>query len=156
MPNGLIEVAGTGPQDAQRRFSLGAMAEALGSSLPTLRFDGAEGLLHPDRARTGRRYGRRDRARLDRICRGNRLGFSLAAIREFLELYSVVSFQVEQMAFFCSGRAGVSPACKHNNATLIPLWPNCATLSAASSTTSKTTPMPIPRRPKPASERLNG
>src|SRR3546814_12410873 len=42
-------------------------------------------------------YARRDRARLQLILRGKRLGFSLAEIREMIDLYDVGDGRVEQM-----------------------------------------------------------
>ena len=44
-------------------------------------------------------YSRSDRARLALICRGKRLGFSLAEIGEFLDLYDVDADQIEQMRY---------------------------------------------------------
>ena len=65
----------------------------------TIRFYEDEGLLTPQRKGHARIYNRRDRARLMLICRGKRLGFSLADIRRFLELYDVDSSQTEQMRY---------------------------------------------------------
>ena len=42
-------------------------------------------------------YSYRDRARLKLILRGKRLGFSLAEIKEFLDLYEADRTQVEQL-----------------------------------------------------------
>src|SRR3546814_15519264 len=42
-------------------------------------------------------YARRDRAHLQLILRGKRLGFSLAEIREMIDLYDVGDGRVEQM-----------------------------------------------------------
>jgi DNA-binding transcriptional MerR regulator len=47
-------------------------------------------------------YSHRDRARLTLICRGKRLGFSLAEIKDFLDLYDVDDRQIEQMRFALS------------------------------------------------------
>ena len=55
-------------------------------------------LLAPQRAGTQRVYTRRDRARLQLILRGKRLGFSLSDIREFLDLYDADRTKVRQMA----------------------------------------------------------
>ncbi|MEE8272920.1 MAG: MerR family transcriptional regulator [Alphaproteobacteria bacterium] len=65
----------------------------------TIRFYEDEGLLAPGRDGTTRVYRRRDRARLALICRGKRLGFSLAEIKEFLDLYDGDRRQVEQIRF---------------------------------------------------------
>jgi DNA-binding transcriptional MerR regulator len=52
-----------------------------------LRFYEDKGLLSPQRSGLNRVYGTRDRARLQLILRGKRVGLSLAEIREILDLY---------------------------------------------------------------------
>jgi len=47
-------------------------------------------------------YSKRDRARLQLILRGKRLGFSLSDIREFLDLYDVDRTKGRQMAMTLS------------------------------------------------------
>lgn len=54
-----------------------------------LRFYEDEGLIAPRRQGLSRIYGWRDRARLAWILRGKRVGFSLAEIREMIDLYDV-------------------------------------------------------------------
>lgn len=70
-------------------FSVNELAEELGVTARTLRFYEDKGLLSPQRAGTTRVYTKRDRARLRVILRGKRLGFSLAEIKEYLDLYNV-------------------------------------------------------------------
>jgi DNA-binding transcriptional MerR regulator len=53
----------------------------------TLRFYEDEALIAPERRGQTRIYSVRDRARIILILRGRRLGFSLAEIREYLDLY---------------------------------------------------------------------
>jgi len=55
----------------------------------TLRFYEDEGLIAPARRGQTRIYSPRDRARIILILRGRRVGFSLAEIREILDLYDV-------------------------------------------------------------------
>ena len=62
----------------------------------TLRFYEDKGLLSPLRKGTQRIYDRRDKGRLALILRGKRLGFSLAEIRDWLELYELRDGQVAQ------------------------------------------------------------
>ncbi len=69
------------------RFRIGDLVREFGVTPRTLRFYEAEGLLHPERRGTSRLYTRADRARLAWILRGRAVGFSLAEIRELLELY---------------------------------------------------------------------
>src|SRR5262249_37006400 len=64
----------------------------------TLRFYEAEGLLAPVRKPNGRRYTRRDRARMQLILRGKRFGMSLTEIREILDMYDGASAgQIRQL-----------------------------------------------------------
>jgi len=68
-------------------FTIGELAAAFALSPRAIRFYEDHGLLAPERVGTQRVYTKRDRARLQLILRGKRLGFSLADIREFLDLY---------------------------------------------------------------------
>ena len=54
-----------------------------------LRFYEDEGLIAPERQGLSRIYSWRDRARLAWILRGKRVGFSLAEIREMIDLYDL-------------------------------------------------------------------
>jgi DNA-binding transcriptional MerR regulator len=54
-----------------------------------LRFYEDEGLIAPRREGLSRVYSGRDRARLAWILRGKRVGFSLADIREMIDLYDL-------------------------------------------------------------------
>ena len=70
-----------------RLFSITELAEELGVTSRAIRFYEARGLLEPQRAGSMRVYTYRDRARLQIILRGKRLGFSLARVQEYLDLY---------------------------------------------------------------------
>jgi DNA-binding transcriptional MerR regulator len=69
-------------------FSITDLAREFGVTSRTLRFYEDEGLLHPQRLGSQRLYSRGDRARLAWILRGRAVGFSLADIRELLDLYA--------------------------------------------------------------------
>lgn len=79
-------------------FSIGELATAFALSPRAIRFYEDQGLLTPARAGSNRVYTRRDRARLQLILRGKRLGFTLADIRQFLDLYDVDHTKTRQMA----------------------------------------------------------
>lgn len=67
--------------------SIGEAAESLHSSPDTLRYYEKIGLVRPARTQGGRRmYGRADLERLRFIQRAQAVGFSLAEIRQLLEL----------------------------------------------------------------------
>ncbi|MCC2113582.1 MAG: MerR family DNA-binding transcriptional regulator [Hyphomicrobiales bacterium] len=78
-------------------FTIGDLAREFDITLRTLRFYEDRGLLNPRRQGQQRLYSRRDRARLDLILRGKRVGFSLNEIKEMLDLYDLRDGQVTQM-----------------------------------------------------------
>ncbi|WP_029011214.1 MerR family transcriptional regulator [Azospirillum halopraeferens] len=78
-------------------YTVNQLAEELGITPRALRFYEVKGLLSPDRLGNNRVYTKRDRARLKLILRGKRLGFSLAAIKEYLDLYNVDRGNVGQL-----------------------------------------------------------
>jgi len=82
-------MAGHDDPDRQlsRLFSIAELAAELGVTTRAIRFYEAKGLLEPQRAGSTRVYTHRDRARLQIILRGKRLGFSLARVQEYLDLY---------------------------------------------------------------------
>jgi DNA-binding transcriptional MerR regulator len=71
-----------------RTFTIRQLTKELGVTSRTLRHYEDEGLLAPERRGQARIYHGRDRARLTLILRGRRVGFSLAEIREILDLYN--------------------------------------------------------------------
>lgn len=81
----------------QQFYTVTELADDLEVTPRAIRFYEAKGLLNPKRAGATRVYTHRDRARLLLILRGKRLGFSLAEIKEYLDLYVVDTSQTEQM-----------------------------------------------------------
>lgn len=82
---------------AEQFWGVNELAEALGVSPRTIRFYEEQGLLAPRRLGNNRVFGRRDRARMEIILRGKRLGFSIREIREYLELYDADPTQRKQI-----------------------------------------------------------
>ena len=72
---------------AERLYAITELADELGVTPRAIRFYESKGLLEPQRAGANRVYTYRDRARLLLILRGKRLGFSLALIQQYLDLY---------------------------------------------------------------------
>ena len=68
-------------------FGIGELASMFGVTHRAIRFYEDQGLLAPKRIGKTRIFGDRDRVRLQFILRGKRLGFSLAEIRAWLDLY---------------------------------------------------------------------
>lgn len=71
------------------RFSITDLCNEFGVTARALRFYEDEGLIAPERRGLARIYSQRDRVRLAWILRGKRVGFSLAEIREMIDLYDI-------------------------------------------------------------------
>jgi DNA-binding transcriptional MerR regulator len=71
-----------------RTFTIRQLTKEFSVTARTLRFYEDEGLIGPERRGQTRIYSVKDRARIMLILRGRRLGFSLAEIREYLDLYN--------------------------------------------------------------------
>lgn len=80
-------------------FTISELAKLLEITPRTIRFYEQKGLISPQRAGNTRIYTRRDKARLQLILRGKRLGFSLAEIRDYLDLYEIDRTQTSQLQF---------------------------------------------------------
>ncbi len=70
-------------------FTITDLCAAFGVTPRALRFYEDEGLIAPERRGLTRIYSQRDRVRLAWILRGKRVGFSLADIREMIDLYDI-------------------------------------------------------------------
>ena len=86
------------PRHPQRRFTIRQLCVEFGVTARALRFYEDKGLLAPFRQGLNRVYGPRDRARLQLIVRGRRVGFSLSELREILDLYDEKDGGAVQMA----------------------------------------------------------
>src|SRR3569623_3383948 len=73
----------------REHFSISDLSAEFGVTARALRFYEDEGLIAPERRGTQRIYSHRDRARLARILRGKRVGYTLPDIRELIDLYAV-------------------------------------------------------------------
>ncbi len=71
-----------------KTFTIRQLTKEFSVTARTLRFYEDEGLIAPERRGQTRIYSVKDRARIMLILRGRRLGFSLAEIREYLDLYN--------------------------------------------------------------------
>lgn len=77
------------PRPDRDSFSISDLCAEFNVTPRALRFYEDEGLIGPERRGTQRIYSHRDRARLAWILRGKRVGFSLAEIREMIDLYDL-------------------------------------------------------------------
>jgi len=87
----------TASRDSARIYSIAELAREFGITARTMRFYEDEGLIKPRRQGLTRLYSVHDRMRLSWILRGKRLGFSLAEIKELLDLYQVDRTGVQQL-----------------------------------------------------------
>ncbi|MCB1755443.1 MAG: MerR family DNA-binding transcriptional regulator [Gammaproteobacteria bacterium] len=68
-------------------YSISTLAEEFDVTPRTLRFYEAQGILSPRREGTRRLFSQRDRVRLRLVVRGKRLGFSLAELKNIIDMY---------------------------------------------------------------------
>ena len=74
---------------SEETYTITDLCDEFGVTARALRFYEDEGLIAPKRQGLARIYSWRDRARLAWILRGKRVGFSLAEIREMIDLYDI-------------------------------------------------------------------
>lgn len=92
-----VYVKGTYVFAMEETYTIQRLAKEFRVTSRTLRFYESKGLLHPTRVGMNRVFSHRDRGRLILILRGKRLGFSLAEIKEMLDLYDLGDGGVEQL-----------------------------------------------------------
>jgi DNA-binding transcriptional MerR regulator len=73
--------------DPERLYGIAELASEFGITTRTIRFYEAKELLAPPRVNASRVYTKRERARLKLILRAKSIGFSLAEIKRYLDLY---------------------------------------------------------------------
>ncbi len=87
MPSAAFQSDFEGHAASEHSYSITDLCTEFGVTPRALRFYEDEGLISPQRQGLSRIYSARDRARLAWILRGKRVGFSLADIREMIDLY---------------------------------------------------------------------
>jgi len=90
-------------RERERLYTITELARELAVTPRAIRFYESKGLLRPQRAGTTRVYDHRDRGRLLLILRGKRMGFSLAQVQQFLDLYDVDPDQHLQLVHLLRG-----------------------------------------------------
>lgn len=89
MPRTALHSDFSAPDAQDRTYTITDLCAEFGVTARALRFYEDEGLIQPSRQGMARIYSWRDRARLAWILRGKRVGFSLADIREMIDLYDL-------------------------------------------------------------------
>lgn len=75
--------------EEKKEYSISDLAKEFGITSRSIRHYEDENLITPMRRGVHRIYNNRDRVRLQLILRGKRLGFSLAEIKEIIDLYGM-------------------------------------------------------------------
>lgn len=78
-------------------YSITEMTREFEISTRTLRFYEDEGLIHPERRGRTRLYRLADRHLIAQILRGRRIGFTIAEIREIIQVYNEPPGEVGQL-----------------------------------------------------------
>ena len=85
------------PGGIEREYTISDLAAACRVTPRAIRFYEDQKLLAPRRLGQIRIFSHRDRVRLELILRGKRVGFTLAEIKELLDLYDVDEHHVQQL-----------------------------------------------------------
>ncbi len=91
--------------DPERLYGIAELASEFGITTRTIRFYEAKELLAPPRVNASRVYTKRERARLKLILRAKSIGFSLAEIKRYLDLYGDRGEGRPQQADFLAERS---------------------------------------------------
>ncbi len=94
------------PSDPDRLYGIAELASEFGITARAIRFYEAKDLLSPPRVNGGRVYTKRERARLKLILRAKSIGFSLAEVKQFLDLYGDRGEGRPQQVAFVAQRSG--------------------------------------------------
>ncbi|MBO3760492.1 MerR family DNA-binding transcriptional regulator [Ciceribacter sp. L1K23] len=81
----------------KKHYSITELTREFGVSTRTLRFYEDEGLIHPERRGRTRLYRAADRRLIMEILRGRRIGFTIAEIREIIQMYKEPPGEVGQL-----------------------------------------------------------
>lgn len=87
-------------------YGIAELAREFGVTARTIRHYEDEGLIAPSRDGQRRVYRPRDRTRLRLILRGRRLGFTLAEVREIVDLYDAAPGEAGQLELLLARIAG--------------------------------------------------
>ena len=78
-------------------YTISDLAREFGITTRSIRHYEDYGLINPERQASHRIYNARDKTRLQLILRGKRVGFSLAEIKEIIDLYHIPHGEEKQI-----------------------------------------------------------
>jgi DNA-binding transcriptional MerR regulator len=81
------KASSSGQSEPEKLYGIAELADEFGITARAIRFYEAKQLLTPPRVNGGRVYTKRERARMTLILRAKSIGFSLAEIKQYLDLY---------------------------------------------------------------------
>lgn len=81
----------------EKYYSITELTREFGISTRTLRFYEDEGLIHPERRGRTRLFRPTDRRLIKEILRGRRIGFTIAEIREIIQVYKDPPGEIGQL-----------------------------------------------------------
>ncbi|MFC5444140.1 MerR family transcriptional regulator [Rhizobium halophytocola] len=81
----------------KKHYSITELTREFGVSTRTLRFYEDEGLIQPERRGRTRLYRSADRRLIQEILRGRRIGFTIAEIREIVQVYKAPPGEIGQL-----------------------------------------------------------
>jgi DNA-binding transcriptional MerR regulator len=82
-----LPIAAQGEAGVNKYYTITELTREFGVSTRTLRFYEDEGLIHPERRGMTRLFRSADRRLIMEILRGRRIGFTIAEIREIIQVY---------------------------------------------------------------------
>lgn len=86
----------------KKYYSITELTREFGVSTRTLRFYEDEGLIQPERRGRTRLFRPADRALIQEILRGRRIGFTIAEIREIIQVYKEPPGEIGQLKLLMS------------------------------------------------------
>src|SRR5262249_16620930 len=126
----VVRMTDSAPSDRSRFYSVAELANEFSLTSQGIRFYEESGLIAPARVGRTRVFNYQDRARLILIQRLRRLGFSIDAIREYLNLYKADATARRSTGADLSGSPNASASSRAGGAISTRRWPACGRSSA--------------------------